>query len=578
MAGNPQFKQETGQQQFDASGNLKVNVAATTGDADKQYTEGDVDSTITGTAAMGESAGNVLDVIQLDASKNLKVAVNVALPAGTAAIGKLAANDGVDIGDVTINNASGGSAVNIQDGGNSITVDGTVTATIAAGASTIAKNEDAAHASGDTGVMALGVRNDLITAPTTLSDTNGDYTPLATTKEGYQPGVNAVLEVSFTTTTAQAVASTDCAIYRYVSVHIVTQGTNSTVNFQGSNDNTNWSVIKLSRLGDSNFGTSDTNANSINVGVIPFRYFRLNVTGISAGTTAGVVEFFAYPLNDRHLTVVSGNNGLATSAQLTTSIGGNVLGMPDNTDATAPSSNSDKVGVVGRNYLFSSAGATWQRARAMENSVNSLGTGVAAVGLLAQLDDTSPSTVTENSFGNVRMDASRILYSNTEGQKTTYSASITALAPAVAATDIFTLTGSGTKTIRITRVQISGVATAAGAYDIVFLKRSTANSAGTSTAPAVVPHDSTNAAGTATPLAYTANPTLGTLVGNLQAKKITVSTAAGAIPIVPTELNFGNRPEQTIVLRGTGQVFAINLAATTMTGGSLDIDITWSEE
>ncbi len=35
----------------------------------------------------------------------------------------LAANSGVDVGDVTINNASGGSAVNVQDGGNSLTVD-----------------------------------------------------------------------------------------------------------------------------------------------------------------------------------------------------------------------------------------------------------------------------------------------------------------------------------------------------------------------------------------------------------------------------------------------------------------------
>jgi hypothetical protein len=35
----------------------------------------------------------------------------------------LAANSGVDIGDVTINNSTGASAVNIQDGGNSITVD-----------------------------------------------------------------------------------------------------------------------------------------------------------------------------------------------------------------------------------------------------------------------------------------------------------------------------------------------------------------------------------------------------------------------------------------------------------------------
>lgn len=35
----------------------------------------------------------------------------------------LGANSGVDIGDVTINNAAGAGAVNIQDGGNSITVD-----------------------------------------------------------------------------------------------------------------------------------------------------------------------------------------------------------------------------------------------------------------------------------------------------------------------------------------------------------------------------------------------------------------------------------------------------------------------
>lgn len=39
------------------------------------------------------------------------------------------AQPGVDIGDVTINNAAGASAVNVQDGGNSLTVDGTVAAT-----------------------------------------------------------------------------------------------------------------------------------------------------------------------------------------------------------------------------------------------------------------------------------------------------------------------------------------------------------------------------------------------------------------------------------------------------------------
>lgn len=42
------------------------------------------------------------------------------------------ANSGVDIGDVTVNNAAGASAVNIQDGGNVITVDGAITATLSA--------------------------------------------------------------------------------------------------------------------------------------------------------------------------------------------------------------------------------------------------------------------------------------------------------------------------------------------------------------------------------------------------------------------------------------------------------------
>jgi hypothetical protein len=57
------------------------------------------------------------------------------LPAG-AATSALQTQPGVDIGDVTINNGAAGAAVNIQDGGNSITVDGTVTTTPPANAST----------------------------------------------------------------------------------------------------------------------------------------------------------------------------------------------------------------------------------------------------------------------------------------------------------------------------------------------------------------------------------------------------------------------------------------------------------
>lgn len=56
------------------------------------------------------------------------VVASSALPTG-AATAALQTQPGVDIGDVTVNNASGAGSVNIQDGGNSITVDGTVAAT-----------------------------------------------------------------------------------------------------------------------------------------------------------------------------------------------------------------------------------------------------------------------------------------------------------------------------------------------------------------------------------------------------------------------------------------------------------------
>ncbi len=72
-----------------------------------------------GTNAIGKlAANNGVDIGDVDVKS---------IAAGTNAIGKLAANSGVDIGDVTINNAAGAAAVNIQDGGNTVTVDGTVT-------------------------------------------------------------------------------------------------------------------------------------------------------------------------------------------------------------------------------------------------------------------------------------------------------------------------------------------------------------------------------------------------------------------------------------------------------------------
>ncbi len=80
------------------------------------------------------------------------------IPAGTNAIGKLAANSGVDIGDVDVTSIVPGTA-----------------------ATNLGKAEDAAHSSGDVGVMPLAVRNDALA---TLAGADGDYAPLQVDANG----------------------------------------------------------------------------------------------------------------------------------------------------------------------------------------------------------------------------------------------------------------------------------------------------------------------------------------------------------------------------------------------------------
>ena len=81
----------------------------------------------------------------------------VMLKAGSAAIGKLGANSGVDIGDTDVTSVDPGVA-----------------------ATNLGKAEDAAHSSGDVGVMALAVRKDAAVATAAAND----YVPLLTDAVG----------------------------------------------------------------------------------------------------------------------------------------------------------------------------------------------------------------------------------------------------------------------------------------------------------------------------------------------------------------------------------------------------------
>ena len=161
--------------------------------------------------------------------------------------------------------------------------------------------------------------------------------------------------------------------------------------------------------------------------------------------------------------------------------------------------------------------------------------------------------------------------------KNTYSACAGPFAAAGSPTDVFTITGSASKTIRITRISFSGTQTTGAMRDVLIIKRSTANTGGTSIAPNRVPHDSSFPASTATVRYYTANPSaLGTAVGTIRSQKVFI----GAPAALSREfcIDWGPRNSQAPILRGTGEVLAINLNGVTSTGNSLNISIEWTEE
>ena len=117
------------------------------------------------------------------------------LPAGSAAIGKLAANSGVDIGDVDVTSV----------------VPGT-------GATNLGKAEDAAHSSGDVGVMSLAVRNDDVAA---LGGADGDYAPLQVNAAGSLYTTDATGEAGSILVTGTSAVTTGISGTKFIAIQFI---------------------------------------------------------------------------------------------------------------------------------------------------------------------------------------------------------------------------------------------------------------------------------------------------------------------------------------------------------------------
>jgi len=169
----------------------------------------------------------------------------------------------------------------------------------------------------------------------------------------------------------------------------------------------------------------------------------------------------------------------------------------------------------------------------------------------------------------------------------TYAAAISEFALAATPTYIFSMFGSASKTIRITRVRVILIETTETIRNIKIEKLSTVLTGGTSAAMTAVPHDSGSSAATASPLNWTANKTGGgTLVGSLDEINITSTLASGTgsaaaknTPAATVYNWWGDSVSSPIVLRGTGQGIAINLSGQALDAGrKASVYIEWVED
>lgn len=265
------------------------------------------------------------------------------------------------------------------------------------------------------------------------------------------------LAVSGSVTSAATLFTQDMTGYLSASIQITSIGAGNTITFETSEDQTTWYVaVGLASAAGSTAGLTST-ATALNQLTFPRygRYFRARVSTYGSGTVTVVGSLFkAATTRGIGAQSVSGTIGSGSAdsgnpvkvggvynstlptfttgqrgdLQLTPK-GGLISTLYDVSGNSITSQNQGSDGVAtsgvgliseGFGYLFNAT--NFDRIRSIINATNSIGTGIAAVGLVAQLDDTSPTAITENQFGNVRMAADRSLMTtpvNTAGHMST---------------------------------------------------------------------------------------------------------------------------------------------------------------
>jgi hypothetical protein len=323
----------------------------TTGNSSLSSIDGKVPSglTVTSTRLLTDGSG---------VTQPISVAT-LPLPTG-AATSALQTQPGVDIGDVTINNAAGVSAVNIQDGGNSLTVDGSVTANAGTNLNTSALNLETTQAAMSAKLpTSLGAKT--IANSLAVNIASDQTVPVSE--------INGVISTANSSTTPLGIAGTftgtseETTQYLGIAVAVGTDR-NGTLNIDYSTDNSNWDQTQT-------YTITVASPGSVSGFFFQFmseaKYYRLRY--VNGGTAQGVfrlqsilktnagtgeVQYIQQP-------IIASTDALVTKGVIygvTTGGGGGYVAVKVTPSGAITNALGDISGIVGQNTMANSVPVT----------------------------------------------------------------------------------------------------------------------------------------------------------------------------------------------------------------------------
>jgi hypothetical protein len=313
--------------------------------------------------------------------------------------------------------------------------------------------------------------------------------------------------------------------------------------------------------------------------------FGLVVRNIPSGTqpVSGSVSVSNFPANQTISGTVSVNQPLTVLASSVSglTINGTVTANIGNEPITVLSSSSSGLTINGTISALQSGGWT------VSLSTESIEIGKVDQGSPNGITNAWPVELTNGTLVATLRTASAayvtdsaLVVEPSPIRPNTYSAAVfsSGIATPTFVSYFFVIQGSATKTVRITKLSLSGTATTGG-QKVFGAYRGTGISGGTPTVLVIQTHDSTNAAATATATQYASGST-PTFADTGPIRSWTLFMPALASVTAPGVIyeTFGNGPDQEIILRSTNEVFALTLVGGAIAGAAMNAYIEWTEE